>query len=554
MKIFKDKEKIDNRIKLIFLLSILFSITFFLFAPSMLYLTNVSAFWFTPNLLYPYILLFTGIAFIICFFCLFLLQKLNRKVADWVNFFLFVFIVGAFIQGDLIPNTKSILDGTAIDWTVINIDMILSDILWAIIILMIIVIVIKHKISIILAKAPKIIMIMLLFEFLTTGLQYLSIDKDDFNKGALATEKGEFIYSNNKNMIILLLDRLDATYLRENATEDELSCLDGFTFYYDIMGMFGRTTKAVPQLLTGQPYFYEQDYYVYLAESQDNSQLFNRLIDDDYKIGIYTIDPIAQDGEVAKYTDNNITGVLGINSRKRLFTNIYRLVAYQYSPYHIKKIFWFYPDVIYEDRKVVSSDKSFSWSMLDFYNSMDNMEVTSDKNTFKFYHLEGMHGIGLTSDCQYSAEPVELVESFHGNMALINKFINNLKDCGVYDNSIVIIMGDHGDTMDEDGFWGTNPCFMIKGLNENHDLCMSDKPLSYCDLQEIYINLLNGYKSDEATLFVPDGERNRYFYRIDPLSDNDMKLIEYESQGNAYDYNEMKETGVVYINETGETY
>ena len=529
---------------------ILFCVTLFLYAPSMIYICNVSEFWFTPKLIYPYI----GVCTLICAIVLggisLLLKKINVKLNNIFIFCLFLLVILFYAQGNLIPDSNGELDGNAIDWKKVNLDMIMSDLLWGVGICAFVIGVKQKKYNLIIKQQKYIVGAIICFEAVMTIFTLLSVGGFDYEKGRVCTNKGEFEYSKSNNMIVLMLDRLDGEYMKDNATAEQLSKLEGFTFYYDTMGYFGRTSKAVPHVITGVPYFYETDYNEYLNSAYDSSPLLSTLNEKNWNIGIYTCEQIPQDGEYVKNVENFSNVKLEINSKERFIKNIYKIVAYSYMPYHIKSYFEFYADVILEDRKIVNEDTMYSWKNPTFYSDIDNMIANREENVFRFYHLEGLHTSTTTAQCTESEDNQSLSDVYQGNMLLIDKFISKLKEIGVYDESIIIIMGDHGNSIDNrEGlkgcFWGTNPCFMVKGIGERHDFNMSDRPLSYEDLQKIYDNLLEGLSSEESVSFVSNEIRERFFYRID-AGDWDSLLIEYKGTGPAADYTQLVETGVKY--------
>ena len=97
-------------------------------------------------------------------------------------------------------------------------------------------------------------------------------------------------------------------------------------------------------------------------------------------------------------------------------------------------------------------------------------------------------------------------------MTITDTYLKKLKASNVYDNSAIIIMADHGYHYDNSEHWGRhNPLFMVKGVREKHPLTISDVPLSYDDLQEIYASLLDGKDSEHITHWKAGDKRRRYF-------------------------------------------
>lgn len=82
---------------------------------------------------------------------------------------------------------------------------------------------------------------------------------------------------------------------------------------------------------------------------------------------------------------------------------------------------------------------------------------------------------------------------------------------------------------------------LIKGINEKHDLIQSDIPITQMDLMAAYLELLDGKQSEELFSDVPDTRiRTVLFHQ------NDLNLIEYETNGKSTEYDKFKPTGRVY--------
>ena len=89
------------------------------------------------------------------------------------------------------------------------------------------------------------------------------------------------------------------------------------------------------------------------------------------------------------------------------------------------------------------------------------------------------------------------------------------------------------------------PLLMIKGIGESHDtMQISQAPISFEDLQDAYVRLLNGVKSDAVFDWKEGDTRERRFLRYSFLDDNHMQ--EYMQTGYAFDRDTMVLTGREY--------
>ena len=130
---------------------------------------------------------------------------------------------------------------------------------------------------------------------------------------------------------------------------------------------------------------------------------------------------------------------------------------------------------------------------------------------------------------------------------MLNAYIERLKANGTYDNTVIVIMADHGNTdlnSADDMLVRANPMFMMKGIEEHHEFSVSEKPLSYLDLTDVFGKLLDDKTAEESTADIPD-KRERFFmwYRNFRLEDH---IEEYVVEDKAWEWQKFKKTGNVY--------
>ena len=111
----------------------------------------------------------------------------------------------------------------------------------------------------------------------------------------------------------------------------------------------------------------------------------------------------------------------------------------------------------------------------DFVNNFNNGELTADLDkTFRFYYLQGSHppyelnenGQMLTSSDDPFKDEFKLPQTT-GFFKLLDSYIRELKRLGIYDNTIILIIADHGEASPEQP--DQQPIFFVKNFNERHD-------------------------------------------------------------------------------------
>ena len=133
-------------------------------------------------------------------------------------------------------------------------------------------------------------------------------------------------------------------------------------------------------------------------------------------------------------------------------------------------------------------------------------------------------------------------EKIESSIVVIEKYLDRIKESGQYDNSVIIILADHGNN-GYDPVGRQNPILYIKGINEkNIKMKVSDKKVSYDDLnQSIYYDLLDGKKSDDLLTNIDKNRKRRFIW----YKDYD-KLYEQVLDGHAWETDKLKNTGKKY--------
>ncbi len=119
-------------------------------------------------------------------------------------------------------------------------------------------------------------------------------------------------------------------------------------------------------------------------------------------------------------------------------------------------------------------------------------------------------------------------------------YLNKLKESGVYDNSVIIVMADHGNHDYSAESYQQHPILLIKGFDERHEFQIDDSPVSFTDLSDAYSRLLDGVSGEAVFDDLPQ-QRNRRFLLYD-IKDS-SHLVEYEQTGRAEDMSTMISTG-----------
>jgi hypothetical protein len=190
--------------------------------------------------------------------------------------------------------------------------------------------------------------------------------------------------------------------------------------------------------------------------------------------------------------------------------------------------------------------KYFDWSDLLFYRALreENPIVTGTEKCFKYLHLEGAHQPHVYDKDLNVLESSPYRDVIEGNLTMLKLFLQRMKEAGVYDNTAIVILSDHGSSNTTDLVTlNQHTMLLVKGKNERHPFRTDDAPLSYDDMQQALLKLLDGESSQELFPWKEGDARERRFLDY-VLTDSDI-LTEYIQTGHAEEMETLLPTGRV---------
>lgn len=316
------------------------------------------------------------------------------------------------------------------------------------------------------------------------------------------------LYSENKNLIVIVADEYDS-FIFDKVVEENpgiLSEFDGFTYYTNTVGKFDFTNMSLANILTNS-----------LTAEYDNRTLFQNLTAN-FKTNFYH-DTIVPPIEIlSNYSDNIVSKTVGQKDMVLYTGAVYKISFFRCMPNLLKPLFWSSGNIAQELREKSQANAALEDGLteygvinVDFYNNMPRTLRTTDENIFKFICVFGLHAPLTTTRDITTAEKGQNVTRDDSAVAvnkMINEYLRTLKDAGVYDNSEIIFMADHGH-FDYKQF----PLLMYKPANQTETgIKVSNAPISYDDIYPTLI-LLSGGEPEARTIFDigEDEERVRHF-------------------------------------------
>lgn len=539
-------EKKRTKLKAAVILSVATCFMFFLYAPLELYFTNKDEFWYDVWVLFPIMfcvfLLFTAI----CIIGFSVVYKYVQKLFYAAVLFLFILFVCSYVQGNYFIKYLPVFDGRAIDWSLYaGVGRMQSVILWC---------VVTGAVVFLWKKLPtervcqviQTVSVCMLLLFLVT-LSTLCITKQGLESktNVCVTTEHEMEMSKDQNFIILLMDALDGGAFSDMVVGNkELEgVFEDFTYYDNTVSAYPHTTYNVPFILSGLWFENQIDSDAYFHKVVTESPFFETLEERGYALGLYEVD-LGVDGTTGARFENLGEYTKRVSSYAAFARWQIMLIGLKYAPFDLKRFSFVNPNAFEKLRVLEGDGEPFRDSNnRDFYDMLTQKELQyRDDKSFKFIHLWGAHPpYEYDKDLNYLPEGGTLTQSVEACITLSDLYLQKLKEGNVYDNSVVIIIADHGNgEYYEENNMNQHPVLLIKGVGERHAFRVDDRPVSFEELQEAYVHLLDG--GDGQTVFDGEpqtGSRRFLWYDIK----DDTHIVEYEQTGQAGDMNTTKPTG-----------
>ena len=521
----------------------------FIVEPITMYSANSTDFWFDLRTMMPPLFLAFGVVLAISLIGFLIFYFVSKKAKRHGWFYISVLVcfdlfVIAYIHGNFLSGALPPLNGEPIDWGKFTLENIVSVALCLTIPAATIFAAKKwgtRKTSVVTGWASLAILIMVGVSLVSTLLTTNATKPKDMP--TYATAKGINLYSSKKNFLILLVDATDSV-LFTNAVKDDplyLETFKDFTYFPDAVTAYRFTRDSIPFIMSGKWNYNEMNFDEYSTNAYDNSPLFAQLKDENYKMHFYDEDFVWASSKALEM-ENLVTHVKLVSKTKFLKQQM-KYLLFKYLPFPLKK-YSRIESLNFGNTQVEEEEPRFSWENLPNYeNFRDNAtEFTSDK-VFQFVHLEGVH---LPYDIDENFNHLEdagYAKKSRAVLKLINAYVDRIRKSDVYNDSVIIVMADHGvGTAETD----VNPILYVKGLDESHEMETSDKAIWWPDLMGMYKDLLAGKKSSELFPDITSTPRARYIIE-DPWRADDVMPEWVLPEGvHAWEKEKVEKTGRVY--------
>ena len=477
------------------LVSLFFSVSIVFLFPLSVYVQNIRSNNFLfKDILIPQ-LLFAFIGFLVTYgFVL-----LTSKRLKFIPLMLTALVVCLWVQGNFIQYNLGSLDGHTIDWSDSFRRIWIEVIVWAVILTFFVVF--RKKL---LRNLPS-ILIFLFFLFGLPSVFTLIKNSGNNQTKTYLDYSREFQFSNNNVLVIILDDfRSDAFATILEKHPEYQSTFKDFIYYEDAMGGYPTTRPSIPLILSGE--YYQnlvpiQDYVDSLEKSTISYQLKNQ----GYVIENYPFVPY-----YSSLYDNQ-TDKLTLKDQFAYAIQQGVVSGIRYAPLAVKPFFVarYYFGVNY-----------FHKDLATFNEKVDEVEISTAQPLFKIIHLSGAHA-PYTFDSSLEWGQVNYLDQAAGSLLPIKNLLNELQKAGVYENSLILIMGDHGNNENENpsNFPLSNysrPLLLAKAKGQQFsELQVSSTPVTLGDIPQT-IASETGVEASFAgySIFdqIPENRIRSYYY------------------------------------------
>ncbi len=484
-----------------------------------------------------------------------------------------------WLQGSILVWEYGLLDGLNIDWTQaawrgwIDLGIWIS----AIILTMAFNHIVEKPVTYLAVTIFSLQLIILAF----TGIQHADglLEKAHSSSSPDALRE-IYRFSSGRNVLHIILDGFQADVFKDIISiSDKLegghyrSALDGFIYFEEHMGVFPSTYLSLPALLSGEIYRNHIPKRDFIKTVFGGKTILNSAFERGYEVDLVSVPPMIGMLTIGHYTNAYLIPKNYVVTDKEDTlsdtTKLFDLTLFRLAPHFLKKH-------IYNNQRWFVQNHLRNAGSVGFFiphnafldNLTKNMSADRSAPVYKFFHLMNTHApMVVNSDCTYAGESLPrnrltITSQLKCSMDFVIALFNRMKELGVYDDSLIILMADHGghlrpyrfkpqkvigvnDTSEIDTFIASmvTPLMMVKTPGSSGPLRISTAPTSILDTAATISTVLKlDEKFDGRSILdlspSEQRERRHYYYEWrhdDNVTEYTGPIQEFLVNGSVYD-------------------
>jgi len=384
-----------------------------------------------------------------------------------------------------------------------------------------------------------------------------------FGKGSASSEKLEPVYyfsKKGKNVIVIMLDAAISGYVPYIFKEkpELLKYFSGFTYYPNCVSFGSHTRIGAPALFGGyeyEPRLIQKDRSYAMEKHNEALLMMPRIfLQDGFRVTV--TEPVFANYSwkpdlsiFAPYPEINVNNILGnytgmwlrshpelkiVSVPEILQELLFRFSLLKISPPALRIFIYDRGDWLKEQNK---ASEKLSLDTIDSYTTLDYLPLITDVsddnlNTYTAMVNELTHDTAFFQYPDYIPKmdvtnrgngPFAEEKTYHSIMAsflLLGKWFDFLQEQGVYDNSRIIIVSDHGYSTDSkysgnmllpnnDWLSSYHALFMVKDFNEHEEFAKDLTFMTHGDVPSIAMkDLINNPKNPFSDNPITTNKKN----------------------------------------------
>jgi len=359
-------------------------------------------------------------------------------------------------------------------------------------------------------------------------------------------------FSASKNIVHILMDGFQsdifASILANKSERDFKSELHGFTYFDQHLGAYPYTQLTVPAMLSGNLFHNDVPVDAFIDETMSGATVINSA----YKAG-YEVDIVAPVYLKSIYVLGDYSNAYGISASGHVAASDYAqfdaaklldLALFRVVPHFAKALV--HRDELWVFQATLQANSYLQmqyFSDLAFLDELaTEMSVDRDVPVYKMIHVMLSHRPFVGNErCEFDGRKLGTREAVTthaqcGFLRVLN-VLQRMKDLGIYDSSLIVLMADHGAWVPVENFESSGkvnaqvvgmatPTLAIKPPNANHVFQVSSVPSSIVDIPATIADIagIDGdFVGESVFTIATEAARERrhlvYGYGINPSAE-----------------------------------
>lgn len=426
----------------------------------------------------------------------------------------------AFVQDHFMSSYLPTLTGDEIDWSIYGTWNLLSIGLWAgVFALFILVAVIRPRFM--KMTVYGLLALLICAEAVNGTVDAATMGSEGQKMGTYFTEKGMFETSEAGNVVVLVSDTFEGTFMNKILEDypEYREMLSDVTYYENVTGVSVFTYFSYAKFMTGIDFPLGKDAMEGVWECFDRQTTIDLIRNKGWDLGYYndfSPSPSVKD-KFINYSDEELHpnrqaawSLTKLLLRGSLFRSVPQPVKSRFGVYTLE--FDYVKYQMLDECPFIENDEVY-------YDRLcrDGLKTVQGNPRYNITMLYGVHDpCKMGYDFHYLENPQDLtveerkIQCARAQLLLLRTYLDQLKEAGTYDQTTVIMMADHGFNQ---RFY---PVFLVKEAHRSEEGFRVDStPISVQSDYEDILDALTDGKSFTEAIEPYAAEPNRVRYALD---------------------------------------